>query len=68
MGKVQGKEYSVSFAFSKCTLFPAPQYIQQPEVLLTPRVRDFYGDFPHMDKPIINSVSSLSPFPWWMEE
>lgn len=33
------------------------------EVLLTPRVRDFYGDFLTWTKPIINSVSSLSPFP-----
>ena len=63
MGKVQGKEYSVSLPSPSAPSSQPFSIFSNLEVLQTPRFRDFYGDFITWTTPIINSASSLSPFP-----
>ena len=63
MDKVQGKEYSVSLPSPSAPSSQSLSIFSNLEVLQIPRFRDFYGDFITWTKPIINSVSILSPFP-----
>lgn len=49
-GQGAGEGVQCFFAFSKCTLFPAPQYIQQPGSSPNPKGQRFLWRLHHMDK------------------